>query len=247
MVQYLLIVPILQVSLSSTINICMQPKIATIIGASGVTGTYLFNLLLMDKNFETIRIIVRHSVSKAAVNMEVKLIDFENEAAFKAAIDGSETVFCCIGTTQKKVKGNKALYKKIDVDIPVNAARYCKETGCEKFVIVSAVGANSKSSNFYLRLKGVMEEAVKATGIKAIHIMQPSILLGHRNEKRPGERVGKIVMKLFSFLLIGKAQKYKAIHAKVLAQAMVNAAKNNEPGNFTHQYNDIVQLASTKQ
>ena len=247
MVQYLLIIPILPVSLSSTINTCMQLKTATIIGSSGMTGTYLFNLLLLDKSFETIRIIVRHSVSKAAANMEVKLIDFENEIAFKAAIGGSDVVFCCIGTTQKNVKGDKALYRKIDIDIPVNAARYCKETGCEKFVIVSAVGANSKSSNFYLRLKGEMEEAVKATGINAINIMQPSILLGDRNEKRFGETIAKIAMKLFSFLLIGNAQKYKAIHAKVLAQAMVNAAKNNKVACTTYQYAAIVQLASSIQ
>ena len=224
----------------------MQIKTATIIGSSGMTGSYLFNLLVPDKSFETIRIIVRHNATKAAANMEVKLIGFDNEAAFKKAVEGSDVVFCCIGTTQKNVKGDKALYRKIDFDIPVNAARYCKETGCEKFVIVSAVGANNKSSNFYLRLKGEVEEAIKATGIKVIHIMQPSMLLGYRNEKRMGESIAKIAMKLFSFLLAGKAQKYKAIHGKILAQAMVNVAKNNEEGCFIHQYKEMIQLAENK-
>ena len=92
-----------------------------------------------------------------------------------------------------------------------------------------------------------VEEAVKATGINAINIMQPSILLGDRNEKRFGETIAKIAMKLFSFLLIGNAQKYKAIHAKVLAQAMVNAAKNNKVACITYQYAAIVQLASSIQ
>ena len=221
----------------------MQLKTATIIGSSGMTGSYLFNLLLLDKSFETIRIIVRHNVSKAAANMEIKLIDFEDAAAFKNAIAGSDVVFCCIGTTQKNVKGDKALYRKIDFDIAVNAARYCKETGCEKFIIVSAVGANSKSNNFYLQLKGEVEDAIKVTGINAIHIMQPSMLLGDRNEKRFGEGVVKRVMKLFSFVLIGKAQKYKAIHGKVLAQAMMKVAKNNIFGIFTYQYKEMIQLA----
>lgn len=223
----------------------MQIKTATIIGSSGMTGSYLFNLLLLDKSFETVRIIVRHNVSKAAANMEVKLVDFDNEAAFKMAVEGSDVVFCTIGTTQKNVKGDKVLYRKIDFGIPVNAARYCKETGCEKFVIVSAVGANNKSGNFYLRLKGEVEEAIKATGIKAIHIMQPSMLLGDRHEKRLGETLAKSAMKLFSFLLIGKARKYKAIHGKVLAQAMVNAAKNNMEGIYTYQYIGMLQLANS--
>lgn len=208
-----------------------------------MTGTYLFKLLLEDKNFETIRLIVRHSTPKTATNMEVILVDFTDTAAFKNAIAGSDVVFCTIGTTQKKVKGNKELYKQIDVDIPVNAAHYCKETGCEKFIIVSAVGANSKSGNFYLRLKGEMENAIKSTGLNAIHIMRPSVLLGHRKEKRMGESFAQRIVQSFSFLLAGKLQKYRAIHAKLLARAMVNAAKNNEEGIFTHQYNQIIKLA----
>ncbi len=222
----------------------MQINTATIIGSSGMIGSYLFNLLLQDKSFETIRLVVRHNVSKSTPNMEVKLIDFEDGEAFKNAIAGSDVVFCCIGTTQKNVKGNKDLYRKIDHDIPVNAARYCKETGCEKFAIVSAVGANSKSRNFYLRLKGEVEDAIKASGIKAVHIMQPSMLLGFRNEKRRGESFFQGIMKFFSFALVGKGQKYKSIHGKVLAQAMVNAAKKNVEGNFTYQYADIVQLSN---
>ena len=225
----------------------MQMKTATIIGSSGMTGTYLFKILLQDKNFETIRLIVRHNTPKRVANMEVMLVDFTDADAYKNAIAGSDVVFCTIGTTQKKVKGDKALYKKIDFDIPVNAARYCKETGCEKFIIVSAVGANSKSGNFYLRLKGEVEDAIKSTGLNKIHIMQPSMLLGHRREKRMGESVAQRIMKLFSFLLVGKLQKYKAIQAKQLAQAMVNVAKNNTEGIFTYQYNEIMTLANPTQ
>jgi uncharacterized protein YbjT (DUF2867 family) len=221
----------------------MQMKTATIIGSSGMTGSYLFKVLLQDKNFETIRVIVRHNTPKRVANMEVMPVDFTDADAYKNAIAGSDVVFCTIGTTQKKVKGDRALYKKIDFDIPVNAARYCKETGCEKFIVVSAVGANSKSSNFYLRLKGEVEDAIKSSGLNTIHIMQPSMLLGHRREKRIGESVAQRIMKLFSFILIGKLQKYKAIQGKQLAQAMVNAAKNNTEGIFTYQYKEIVNLA----
>ena len=210
-----------------------------------MTGAYLFKLLLLDKNFETIRIVVRHSVPTIAANMEVILVDFNNLETFKKAIAGSDVVFCTIGTTQKKVKGDKALYRKVDFDIPVNAARFCKETGCEKLIIVSSVGANSKSSNFYLRLKGEMEDAIKLSGLNSIHIMQPSMLLGHRKEKRTSEAIGQAITKPFTFLLAGKFKKYMPIHGKVLAQAMVNAAKMNTTGIFTYQYQDIVKLAET--
>ncbi|WP_394767807.1 NAD(P)H-binding protein [Ferruginibacter sp.] len=221
----------------------MQIKTATIIGSSGMTGSYLLNVLSQDKSIETIRLIVRHPVPKRADNVEVKLVNFEDAQAFKNAVAGSDVVFCAIGTTQKNVKGDKALYRKIDYDIPVNAAQYCKETGCEKFIIVSAIGANSKSKNFYLRLKGEMEEAVKASGVQSIHIMQPSMLLGHRNEKRIGEAFFQRLVKGLSFLLIGGLQKYTGIQAKQLAQAMITAAEDNSTGTFTHQYKQIIQLA----
>ena len=220
----------------------MEIKTATIIGSSGMTGSYLLNVLSQDKSIETIRLIVRHPVPKRADNVEVKLINFEDAQAFKNAVAGSDVVFCAIGTTQKNVKGDKALYRKIDYDIPVNAAQYCEETGCEKFIIVSAIGANSKSKNFYLRLKGEMEEAVKASGVQSIHIMQPSMLLGHRNEKRTGEAFFQRLINGLSFLLIGGLKKYTGIPAKQLALAMVAAAKENSTGIFTHQYNEIIQL-----
>jgi uncharacterized protein YbjT (DUF2867 family) len=223
----------------------MQIKTATIIGSTGMIGSYLLDLLVQDKSFDTIRLIVRRNVPKTAANVEVKLVDFDNAEAFKTAITGSDVVFCTIGTTQKNVKGDKDLYRKIDFDIPVNAARYCKETGCEKFVIVSSVGANSKSSNFYLRLKGEVEEAIQSSGVKAIHIMQPSMLLGDRKEKRTGESLVQGTMKLFSFLLLGKLKRFTPIHGKLLGTAMIAAVKNNKEGIFTYEYNDIVKLSET--
>ncbi|MDT9166106.1 hypothetical protein RSW31_26845, partial [Escherichia coli] len=72
----------------------------------------------------------------------------------------SDSLFCAIGTTQKKVKGDRQAYLKIDFDIPVKTARLCKELGIDRMAIVSAVGANSRSRNFYLKLKGHVEDAI---------------------------------------------------------------------------------------
>jgi uncharacterized protein YbjT (DUF2867 family) len=221
----------------------MQIKNATIIGSSGMTGSALYKLLSQDKAIESIRLIVRHAVPETTNKTSVRLIDFEDAVAFKKAIEGSDVVFCTIGTTQKNVKGDKILYRKIDYNIPVNAAGYCKETGCKKFIVVSAVGANSKSNNFYLRLKGEMEAAVKNDGPEIVHIMQPSVLLGHRKEARSAEAVFQVLIKSLSFLLKGGLQKYKGIAAEDLAKAMIAAAKENIPGIFVHQYPQLVQLA----
>jgi uncharacterized protein YbjT (DUF2867 family) len=96
---------------------------ATIIGSTGLIGSYLLEELLMDDNFDTVRILIRRPVELTHPKLEKKLVDFTDAESFRLALEGSDVVFCAIGTTQKKVKGNKAAYRKVDYDIPVNAAR----------------------------------------------------------------------------------------------------------------------------
>ena len=219
----------------------MNGKTAAIIGVTGLTGGYLYEQLKQDKDFNSIRLLVRRPMQKDDPRTEIKLVDFNDAESVMLAIDGSDIVFCAVGTTNKKVKGDKEAYRKVDYDIPVRAARFCKMRGCETFVLVSAVGANSKSGNFYLKLKGEVENAVKEIGLRSVHIMRPSMLLGDRKESRFGEKIGKVVMKATSFLLPAK---YKPVQAKDVAKAMIAAAKENKEGFFVHEYNEIKQLLS---
>jgi uncharacterized protein YbjT (DUF2867 family) len=217
----------------------MGGKTAAIIGSTGLTGSYLLEMLLSDDYFDTVRVIVRKPAAKTNPKMEVKLVDFNDAESLKLALEETNAIFCCIGTTNKKVKGDKELYRKIDFDIPIKAARFGKEAGSEKFIVVSAVGADSKSSNFYLKLKGEVEDALKTIGIKSVHIMRPSMLLGARKEFRLGERIGKALIKGFSFLL---PSKYKPIHAKEVAKAMIAFAKEGKEGFFIHEYKEIKKV-----
>lgn len=209
---------------------------ATIIGATGLIGGYLLEELLKNDLYDNIRILVRRPVEFNHPKLEKKLVDFSDTESFRLALEGSDTVFCAIGTTQQKVKGDKAAYRKIDYDITVNAARFCKLTGCETFSFVSSVGANSKSRNFYLQLKGEIEEAVKATGLQSVSIMRPSVLLGDRKEFRLGEKISKGIMAAFSFLI---PSKYKAVHGRDVAKAMIILATKKMEGTQVYQYHEI--------
>jgi uncharacterized protein YbjT (DUF2867 family) len=197
---------------------------ATIIGATGLIGSYLLEQLLVDEYFSTIRILIRRPLDINHPKLEKKIVDFTDAENFRLALDGSDVVFCSIGTTQKKVKGNKEAYREIDYDITVNAAKFCKLNGCETFVFVSSVGANSLSNNFYLKLKGEIEEAVNAVGLKSVHIARPSLLLGNRKEFRLGDKIAQWVMPIFSFLL---PKKYRPVKAEDVARAMVKMAKKD--------------------
>ena len=138
------------------------------------------------------------------------------------------------------------MYRKIDFDIPLKAARFGKEAGCKKYILVSSVGANRGSSTFYLQLKGELENAIHKVGLDAVHIMQPSMLLGERNEKRTAEHMLQGTMKLLSPLFVGSLRKYKAIHGKTVAAAMLNAAKEDKKGFFRYTYDEIKMLADEK-
>ncbi|MEO5946250.1 MAG: NAD(P)H-binding protein [Chitinophagaceae bacterium] len=212
---------------------------ATLIGATGLIGNYLLEEILQDDYFDMVKILIRRPLEFSHPKLEKHLVDFNDGDSLLVALSNSNIVFCTIGTTQKKVKGDKEAYRKIDYDITVNAARFSKMTGCETFVLVSSVGANSKSKNFYLQLKGEIEEAIESVKIESVHIMRPSVLLGDRKENRPAEWVSKKLMSSLSFLVPAK---YKPIHGRKVAIAMKNCAKENKKGFFIYDYNSIKAL-----
>lgn len=220
----------------------MSGKTAAILGATGMIGGQLLELLLKDPYFEKVRIIVRRPYTAAHPKLEVKLVDFKDAASFKRSLEGTDIIFSCIGTTQKNVNGDETLYREVDFDIPVNAARFGKETGVKKFALVSSVGADSHSRTFYLKLKGETEKAVIAQEIPAVHIMQPSQLLGKRKEFRLAEKIIIPIMKVLSLLFVGKARKFKAIEGIDVAKAMIAACKSDKTGVFYYTYEEIIAL-----
>lgn len=196
---------------------------ATIIGSTGLIGGHLLHLLINNPEYSTVRILIRRPLEFSHPKLEKKLVDFNDMESFRLALEGTEVIFCCIGTTMKKMKGDKEAYRKIDYDIAVHAAQLGKANGCEKMVLVSAVGADSKSRNFYLKLKGETEEGVQASGIESVYILRPSLLIGNRKEFRAGEKLAAWLMPLFAFLLPAR---YRPVKASEVAKAMVNAVKD---------------------
>ena len=213
---------------------------ATLVGATGLIGSHLLQALLKDAYFDTVRILIRRPIDITHPKLEKKIVDFNDSDSLLVALSNGDVLFCAIGSTMKKVKGDKEAYRKIDFDIPVKLARFCKMTNCEKFILVSSAGANSKSRNFYQRLKGETDEAVKTVGLKTVHIMRPSLLLGERKESRLGENIGKALMTSLSFLI---PDKYKAIQGKDVAMVMLVLSKKNDEGVFVHENTEIRHLS----
>jgi uncharacterized protein YbjT (DUF2867 family) len=217
----------------------MNTKTATLIGATGLIGSHLLELLQDDEHFKHIRILVRRPVEINHPKVRVLVIDFADGSAFKSAIDGSDAVFCAVGTTNKKVKGDKTAYRKVDFDIPVNAAKFCEETGCPHFLLVSSVGASSKGGNFYIKLKGEVEDEIRTLNIPSVSIFRPSMLLGKRNESRPVESIAQAITRPLGILF---PSNFKPIRASDVARAMVATAKQAKSGVTVYHYREMMEL-----
>jgi len=159
-----------------------------------------------------------------------------------------DVLVCCLGTTIKKA-GSQDAFRKVDYSYALNAARLAKEAGAKACILMSAIGASPKSSVFYSRVKGELEEAIRALGFSYLSIYQPSLLLGQRQEHRTAEGLGMAVMPVANRALVGPLRKYRAIEAETIAAAMANEISRIDSGHragvqkSVQQYSDIVALA----
>jgi len=215
-------------------------KTAIILGATGLTGSILLKKLIEDDRYETIKLFSRSKIEGMPSKVVQHVGDMLELESFQKDFIADE-VFCCIGTTAKKTP-DKTIYKAIDYGIPVIAAKLSKVNNINTFLVVSALGANAKSSVFYNKTKGEMERDVIAQNITNTYILQPSIIGGNRQETRTGEKIGLAIFKIFQPLMIGKLKKYQLIEAETIANALVKLA--NSTSNKTRITSDKIKEIS---
>ena len=195
----------------------MKKAAFAIAGSTGLIGAKLRSVLTLQKPTEKALIFARKEIMLYS-NEELVETDFKEILQLEASVG---TGFCALGTTIKKA-GSKAAFRAVDIDMVLAFANWCLAHGAKTFVVVSSVGADGMSSNFYLRTKGEMEEAISKIGFEKVIVLRPSLLLGSRKEFRLGENIGTWVAKVFPFLFIGKFKKYKPVYAIQVVRAMLD-------------------------
>ncbi|MDX1444756.1 NAD(P)H-binding protein [Lishizhenia sp.] len=197
----------------------MQKKKAIIIGATGLTGGFLLDALLMHPDFDEVISFGRRATGKKSAKLKEVTVDIVEETAWLEEVK-ADVVFCCIGTTKAKTP-DQDKYKAIDYGVPVKLAQASKRNGVTHFIVISALGANPNSSIAYNRIKGEMERDVMEQGVSHTYVLEPSLIMGDREEKRTGEKIAQFVMPLFHCLMIGGLKKYRAIRSTDIALAML--------------------------
>jgi uncharacterized protein YbjT (DUF2867 family) len=218
-------------------------KTAVLLGASGLVGGYCLQTLLADPGYARILLLVRRElVAVRHPRLTQKTVDFDSLTQSDFA--GANDVFCALGTTIRKA-GSQPAFRHVDVDFPLSAARLSRQAGAKQFLLVSSVGADAGTKNFYLRTKGELEGAIGKLGFNALHIFRPSLLLGKREEFRLGERIAMATLPLLNFVMVGRTRRYRAISAAVVGKAMVAAAQRERSGTFVYEYEEIRTLAAS--
>jgi len=212
-----------------------ERNVAVVAGATGLVGQYLVRILLEDAFFDQVVVLTRRPWDYPHPKLSIRPADFQTGAA------GATHVFCCLGTTMRKAGGETAL-REVDYGMPLALARSAASAGARRFLLISSVGASPRAGSFYLRVKGELEEALRALPFEALHLFRPSILLGPRAEQRPGERFGIALARAFEWALAGPLRKYRPCPAPMLARAMAVSAERGPAGVQVFAYDDIRRL-----
>ncbi|MDR1056381.1 MAG: NAD(P)H-binding protein [Prevotellaceae bacterium] len=203
-------------------------KKAIVIGATGLVGSELIDLLLQDDNFGEIAAFVRRPILIEHPKLKQHIIDFAQSGNWQSLVTG-DVLFSALGTTLRQAKG-KANQYRIDYTFQYNFAKIAAENGVKEYVLVSSAGANAKSMFFYMRMKGGLENAVLQLPFSKIVIIRPAQLYGNRKEKRTGENLGLMFTKAMN--KIGLIKSFLPIHARTVARAMINSLKTGNQHNF---------------
>lgn len=213
-----------------------QNRTAVVAGASGLVGTHVLETLLASPQYNRVVALVRSPSNYKHPKLQELPADFDHLDNFPV-----DDVFCALGTTIRKA-GSKEAFQKVDKDLPLLLARWALINGAKQFALVSSVGADAASSNFYLQVKGSLEAELNAMSFRSVHVARPSFLLGDRAERRIGERLGIYSAALVQPFLLGKLRIYSSIEARTVGRALVSAAITAKPGRFVYHFDELQQL-----
>jgi uncharacterized protein YbjT (DUF2867 family) len=226
---------------TSGIEIQRHAKGAVVFGASGLIGNCLLRRLLVHQAYDKVISIGRGPIKASHPKLIHYEVDMAQSDNYRHLMRGND-LFIALGTTMKKA-GSKEAFYAVDHDLIFNIAKTGSLQNMSQLIVVSSIGADSRSLIYYLKVKGELEDDVKRLPFWGVHIMRPSVLLGPREEKRLAENLAGRFSKglqYFSGSIIGDLA---PVEADDVAKAMVQAAQGLKQGTHVHHGSEIVQLA----
>lgn len=219
-----------------------SPRMGSVValaGASGLVGSRCLEALLAHPGVEGVVSLGRRRLPTPHPKLTQMEVDFATLGPETASPQPVQAAICALGTTLEKA-GSRDAFRAVDHDAVLAFARWAKAQGASTFVLVSSVGANPNARSFYLKVKGQVEAALADMGWQRLVALHPGLLLGRREESRPGEAVARAIMPLLNPLLRGPLTRFRGVSAAVVAQAAVRACRADGQGIFVWEHPELV-------
>lgn len=205
---------------------------AIVTGYTGLVGSCLLDRLVSGNEYDPIKLVGRRAPGQSDPRLRLVQTELGDLRQLSGELSADDA-YCCLGTTLRAA-GSRAAFERVDFHMVVDFAREVHAAGAKRFFLVSSLSADPRSPIFYSRVKGRAEQALSEIGFEALHILRPSLLLGARQERRPGEAIAQKLMPAFNRLMIGPVAKYRAVHAEDVAGALLALARHPSGGVQIH-------------
>ncbi len=216
-------------------------RIALVAGGSGLVGSRLLRVLADAPEYGRVLALSRRPLSFEHPRLANRVTRFESLEQELRGLK-CDDAYCCLGTTLRAA-GSEAAFRAVDHDLVLAFARLARQAGAQRFVVVSAVGADPAARFLYLRVKGATEKDLEALRFPALDLMQPALLLGARRDFRLAEALAALVAPLLNPLLVGRLAAWRALDAAELAQAMLAVMRRGLRGVRRYGSVEIARLA----
>ena len=214
-----------------------------LVGATGLVGSAVIAATATQRAVQLSALARREAPLPPGARLEMLVAD-SSEWPAAIARAAPQVVVIALGTTIAAEGGDRQAFRAVDHDLVVAVARAARAAGTRQLILVSSVGADATTRNFYLSVKGETEAALTAMNFPRLDILRPGLLRGRRGgTPRPAERIGQIVAPLIDPLLRGRLAKYRSIRASDVAAAILALAGQAGRGRHVHATPDIHRLA----
>ena len=222
-----------------------SPKRIALVGATGLIGSRLIQYGVGRSDFRIVGIARREASLPKGARMELLVADPANWGDAIAAAS-ADVLVCALGTTWRAAGKDEAAFRAVDQHLVLTCAKAAKTAGIRQMIVISSVGADAMSKNFYLRVKGETEQALGKIGIPRLDILRPGLLRGPRGgDRRIGEYAAMLVSPFYDLLLHGEFRKYRSIKADTVAQAIIGLSREKAAGRFVFEH-DAIQRAARR-
>lgn len=220
-----------------------EPTRIALVGATGLVGRMVIQQASANAQIALIGIARRETPLPEGARMEMVIAEPQNWGEVIGAVE-PDVLVSALGTTWKRSGRDEAAFRAVDQDLVLASARAAVKAGATGMVTVSSVGADARSKNFYLRVKGEVEKELRETGFKRLDILRPGLLRGPRErDMRIGEGLARLASPIIDPMLRGDMIKYRSITGETVAKGALELALRKAAGKFVHDNGSIWRAA----